>query len=181
VTLTRSQMKWCKAIRVGAVHYFKHFVVNIELLLGVTQYLVDFVCVTLIDFGPIIHLNLFNVLFSLFLLRGFLGCRHCHIRFTLSCRCVCILLGIASTVARKLICFLIIISEIDLIMLMSWTPLLFLGVSHILSRFIVRRARGGTILHRPGTMLDRAKLLAQFVSIISHTHEVVLWGRVLNL
>ena len=94
--------------------------------------------------------------------------------------CSSVLLGSASTVARKFICLLIIISEINLIMLVR-TLLQFLGVYKTLSRFIVGRARGGAILHCPRTMLDGAKLLAQFVSIVSQTHEVVLWGRGLHL
>lgn len=174
-------MKWCKTIWVCAVNYLKHFIFHIKLLLCVTQYLVDFVSIPLVNFGPIVHLNFLSVLLSLLLLSRFLWyLRHCHIGFALSRCCSSILLGIASAVACKLICLLIIISEINLFMLLR-TPLLFLGGSKTLSRFIVRRARGCTVLHCPKTILNGTKLLTQFVSIVPHSHEVVLWGRVLNL
>jgi len=69
MALTRGKMQWGKAIRVGTVHDFKHFIVLVKLLFGIAQYFVHFVGVSLIYFCPVVHLDLLDVLFSLFLLR----------------------------------------------------------------------------------------------------------------
>ena len=71
MSLTGSQVQGCEAIRVGAVHDLKELVVSRELLLGVVQDLVHFVCITLVDFGPVIHFNFLYVFLTLFLLGRF--------------------------------------------------------------------------------------------------------------
>lgn len=68
MSLTRCQMKRREAIRVSAVDYLKHLVLLVELLLGITQDLVDLIGVALVNFGPVVHLYFLNVLFSLLLL-----------------------------------------------------------------------------------------------------------------
>lgn len=62
-------MKRGEAIRVSAVDYFKHLVILVELLFGITQDFVDLVGVALVNFGPVIHFDFLDVLFSLLLLR----------------------------------------------------------------------------------------------------------------
>ena len=58
-------MKWCESIGVSTVYDFKHLVIFVELLLGVTQDFEDFVLIATVDFGPVIHFDFFDVLFAL--------------------------------------------------------------------------------------------------------------------
>jgi len=130
--LTCSQMQWCEPIWVGAVHNFKHLIVLIELLLCIYQDLVDFVSITLVDFCPIVHFHLFDILLSISLFLRFLRFLwhggHCQILIlrhrTLSCvilrldilSCMIlsrlvlsILVCITPTISSELISFFIII------------------------------------------------------------------------
>jgi hypothetical protein len=73
MSFTRCQVERSKAIRVSAVDNFKHLVFLIELLLGIAENFIHFICVSLIDLGPVVHFYLFDVLFSLLLLRRLFG------------------------------------------------------------------------------------------------------------
>ena len=110
MTLTGSQMKWCEPIRVGAIDNLEHFILVIELLLCIAEDLVDLVGVSLIDLGPIIHLDLLDVLFPLLLLGCLLSQTGCHsllLRALASSRLSGVLLS--PTIASELIGLLIVV------------------------------------------------------------------------
>ena len=65
-------MKRSEPIRIRAVHNFEHFIILVEILLCEGENLDDLRAVSLIDFGPIVHLYLFDVLLAIFLLLGLL-------------------------------------------------------------------------------------------------------------
>lgn len=69
---TWCQMKWSKPIRIGAIDDFEHFIILIEILLRKREDLDDLGAVTLIYLCPIVHLDLLDILLTIFLLLGLL-------------------------------------------------------------------------------------------------------------
>lgn len=61
-------MQWSKAIRISAIHDLKHFVVLVEVLLCKREDFDHFSTVSLIDLGPVVHFDFFDVLLPIFLL-----------------------------------------------------------------------------------------------------------------
>lgn len=129
MTLTCSQMQWREPVRISTINNLKQLVVLIELLFRIAEDSIDFVCVSPINFGPVVHFDLFNILLSLTLLARLLG-KLWRVRFwTCGCTSNCVLLGlllvemsIAATVSRKFIgFFIIIISKIDLLVIFHIT------------------------------------------------------------
>jgi hypothetical protein len=68
MAFTRSQMEWCEPIRVGTVDNLEQLVLLSELHFGVAKNLEHFVGITLVDLGPVVHLDLLDVLLPLLLL-----------------------------------------------------------------------------------------------------------------
>lgn len=73
VAFTCCQVQRSEPIRIRAINYLKQFVVLVELLFCIAEDSINFIGVTSIDLGPIIHLNLLNILLSLSLLTGLFG------------------------------------------------------------------------------------------------------------
>lgn len=65
-------MEWSETIGIGAVYDLEHLVVLIEVLLGKGKNLNNFGAVALVDLGPIVHLDLLDILLTIFLLLGLL-------------------------------------------------------------------------------------------------------------
>lgn len=68
VTLAGCQMQRSEAVRIGAIHNFKHLVVLIEILFGKCENFDDLGPIALIDLRPVVHLDLLDVLLSILLL-----------------------------------------------------------------------------------------------------------------
>jgi hypothetical protein len=73
MTLTCSQMQWREPVRISTINNLEQLVVLIELLFRIAEDSIDFVCVSPINFGPVVHFDLFNILLSLTLLARLLG------------------------------------------------------------------------------------------------------------
>ena len=73
VALARRQVERREAIGIGTINNFEHFVLLIEILLGEREDLHNLCPVALIDLGPVVHLDFFDVLFAIFLLLRFLA------------------------------------------------------------------------------------------------------------
>lgn len=73
MTLTCSQMQWREPVRISTINNLEQLVVLIELLFRIAEDSIDFVCVSSINFGPVVHFDLFNILLSLTLLARLLG------------------------------------------------------------------------------------------------------------
>ena len=68
MAFTGSQVQRRKSIGVCAVYNLKELVVLVKLLFRITQDSVDLIRVAAIDFGPVVHLDLLDILLSLALL-----------------------------------------------------------------------------------------------------------------
>lgn len=73
VTFARCQVKRREAIGISAIHNLKHFVVLIEILLRERKDLNHLCPVSLVHLRPVVHFDLFYVLFAIFLLLRFLA------------------------------------------------------------------------------------------------------------
>ena len=145
MTLTGGQMQWCEPIRVGAINDLEHLVFMIELLLGIAQDLVDLVGVSLVDFGPIVHLNLLDILFSLLLLRGLLGETGCH---------SLLLLALASSRLSGVLLSPTVASELVGLLIVVISHVVLLRILHI----------GGRLLTLHGLRLELVAARAQHVA-----------------
>ena len=197
MSLTCCQMQRRKSIRVSAVDDLKHLILLVELLLGITQDLVDLVGVALVNFGPVVHFDFLDVLFSLLLLGWLLGqLGGCHIRLALGhCSLVSrVLLSVATTVASKFIrLIVIVVSKVNLLSVCPvWWLLLFLYSKLWLalqSCFVLDRAWSCTVFDCVALSCSitrclifyRTKLLTELVPFIANTHEVIFRAWVLGL
>ena len=69
VALTCCQVKRCESVRIGAVDNLEELIFEIELLFGILEYLLNFIGIALVHFGPVVYLYLLDVFLPLFLLR----------------------------------------------------------------------------------------------------------------
>ena len=65
VTFARCQVERCETIGIGAIDNFKHFVFEIEILLGECKDLDNLSPVALVDLCPIVHLDFLDILLSI--------------------------------------------------------------------------------------------------------------------
>ena len=65
VALTGSQVERCEAVAVGAVDHLVNLVVLVVVLLGKGQNLDHLVPIALVDLGPVVHFDFFQVFFPL--------------------------------------------------------------------------------------------------------------------
>ena len=61
-------MQRSEAIRIGTINNFEHFIILVEVLLGKRENFNNFSSIALIYLGPVVHLDFFDVLLSVFLL-----------------------------------------------------------------------------------------------------------------
>ena len=66
------QMHSRKPIWIRTINYFEHFIILIELLLGVNQYLVNFIWVPLVYLCPVVHFDFLDIFFTVPLFLRFL-------------------------------------------------------------------------------------------------------------